>query len=437
MCLPLAPTDPDLPPTNTFYVDPDVGPGGDGSATAPWLELDWEVVDNALATGDVLVVYSALEMDGTSPEAWPGPLTIGRTEPGPHRVLLDGLSLYNTDDAAPVWLSNPTRARAIVRGVSTGYDNIARSRVTVRGFEVTGSKDKGVYWRAGDEVVLEDLIVHDNKGSPSVNLEYSNRSGLPSRSFVLRNSHVYNQIGEGVYIGGVEGEDQDSHEYVEISNNLIHHIWNYGHSTKYDGINIKDRILSVKIHRNVVFTVHWGIEVASPGVISQNLVFDSQSNGLHLNDYWGQGLSGLSLKDVTVLRAGENGIRLSADLKSALGVTMAGTTVLESTQAGLLLAASQGIEAGLDGLVLANNRVGMDGWGDVALEVGDCLIDGNLINDAGAVKGVTKVCESGPLVFGDLSNPAGPDGIFFTTDDPTIPVHPLLKHPKASAVRSD
>ena len=46
--------------------------------------------------------------------------------------------------------------------------------------EVTGSDDKGVYWRAGDEVIIEDCEIHKNHGSPALNLEYVSRSGLPS-----------------------------------------------------------------------------------------------------------------------------------------------------------------------------------------------------------------------------------------------------------------
>lgn len=420
MCLLLEPTEPDQSAATTFYVDPDVSSGGNGSADAPWLELDWTAVDSALAQGNVYVVFSALEADGKTSESWPGPLIISRTDVGPNRVVLDGISHYNADDRAPTWRSNLSRGHAIVRGVTTGFDDVERPRVSVRGFEVTGSTDKGVYWRAGDDIVLEDLIVHDNQGSPAVYLEYSSRSGLASSSFIFRNSHVYNQLGEGVYIGGSEGEDKDSHTYVEVSNNLIHHIWNYG-STEYDGINIKDRILDVNVSRNVLFTTHWGIEAASPGTFRQNLVFDTRADGFHLNDYWGTGMSGMSLQDNTILRAGENGIRIEADTVSASHVTIEGTTVLQSAQAGLLVAASQGMEVAVNDIELVNNQVGMDGWGEVTMELSDCVIDGNLEDDSGAMAGVTTACESRHLVFGDLSNPAGPDGIFFTADDATEP----------------
>jgi len=125
MCLPLEPVPPDPLPTTTFYVNPDVAPGGDGSASSPWQVIDWPAVDRALAAGDTHVLFSSLEQDGTSAEVWPARLDVLRTDTGPHRVVLDGIRVYNVDDTAPRWLATPDRTHAIVPGISTDFDNIA------------------------------------------------------------------------------------------------------------------------------------------------------------------------------------------------------------------------------------------------------------------------------------------------------------------------
>ena len=63
--------------------------------------------------------------------------------------------------------------------------------------------------------------------------------------------------GECIYIGGAEGHDLDAHEVIVVENNLIHDC-RHPFSTHQDGINIKDRMGSVTVARNV----HWGIELA-------------------------------------------------------------------------------------------------------------------------------------------------------------------------------
>lgn len=199
-CLDFAPPTEDPVPAVTRFVDADAS-DGDGSETDPWAGPHWETLDRDVATGNVLVIFDA-------GDTWPEYLAIGRTD--------------------------------------------ARSRITVRGFDVTGSKDKGIYWRSGDDIVIEDNLVHANRGTPSVSLDYTSRSGHRSTSFIVRNNHVWDQAGECIYIGGAEGEDIDAHEVVVIENNLVHDC-RVPFSSQEDGINIKDRIGSVTVARNVVF----------------------------------------------------------------------------------------------------------------------------------------------------------------------------------------
>jgi hypothetical protein len=306
-----------------------------------------------------------------------------------------------------------------VPGIHTTYDDVARSHVTVRGFEVTGSDDKGIYWRAGDEVVIEDNVIHDNRGSPALSMDYANRSGLPSTSFVVRNNHVFNQRGECIYIGGSEGEDLDAHGHVEVVGNLVHNCWD-ALDSKHDGINIKDRIAEVEVRRNVVFETDWGIEIASPGTVANNLVFDTKRNGFHLSDAWGLGLSGMALTDNAILRAGERGVRVGADRLGGEDIVFDGMTIQGSEEAALIWAGDEGVASTLDRVVLADNAVGFDGWGTVELEVRRCRVHGNERDDDGSAAGAAAGCVSERPDFGDLDAPAGPDGAFFTSDDPWL-----------------
>ena len=93
---------------------------GDGAS------LDWDAIDAALEDGDVIVVFEP-------GDRWPR-LEVLRRNEGPHRLVLDG---------------GGASGRAIVEGVLTPFDEGPRHRVTVRGFEITGSRDKGIFWEAG------------------------------------------------------------------------------------------------------------------------------------------------------------------------------------------------------------------------------------------------------------------------------------------------
>ncbi len=406
-CLPFAEPTVDPEPSATFYVHPDGTEGASGSPDDPWGDLDWIALDSALVDGDVLVLFSATS-------TWSAPVDISRTDDGPYRLVLDGGSGQLDGEG---WIAASEGVRATVPGLSTGYDDVARHRVTVRGFEVTGSDDKGIYWRAGDGILLEDLVVHDNDGSPAVSLDYANRTGLPSTGFTLRNSHVFDHRGECVYIGGSEGEDQDSHSELVLERNLIHHCWN-PLSSQHDGINVKDRIRGVTVRDNVIFEVDWGIEVASPGRIEGNLVFDVGRNGFHLSDSWGLGLTGLELVDNAVLRPGEDGVYLGAEAQRWQDVGIDGLLVTEAGVAGVIVAASGGLEASLDRVLLVDNAVGMDGWGTASLSVGSCATRGNESEDSGATAGALAACAESELVTEDLEPSAGPDRLWLTDDDP-------------------
>lgn len=404
-CLTFAPPTVDPVPATTRFVDADVSEG-DGSEESPWPRPNWAELDRDVAVGDVLVVFDA-------GDEWDEPLDVGRTDDGPNRIVLDGHERRRTSDG---WVSAGDR-RASVPGVSTGDDPIVRSRITVRGFDVTGSKDKGIYWWAGDEVVIEDNLVHANRGSPSVSLEYTSRSGHRSASFTVRNNHVWDQKGECIYIGGAEGEDIDAHRVVVVENNLVHDC-THPLSSQHDGINIKDRIGSLTVERNVVFDTHWGIELASPGLVRGNLVFSTRSNGVHVTDEWGDDLSGLLLEDDAIIDVDDAGVYMNASAGSWSGVDLSRLTIVGAGQAAIEVGGGGGIDGVIDDVVLADSKVGLDAWSPMAFELGACVVHQvDLVGDR-SFADVADACVDADPQLGDLEVPAGPDGRFFTSDDP-------------------
>lgn len=406
-CLTLAPPTEDPEPANTRFVDADA-PGGDGSAADPWAVPDWSALDDDVATGHVLVVFDA-------GDTWTAFLAIGRTDTGPNRIVLDGHHSRRTSSG---WV-DAEGTRATVPGIRTGFENVERSRITIRGFDVTDSKDKGIYWRSGDDILIEDNLVHGNRGSPAISLEYTSRSGHRSSSFVVRNNHVWDQAGECIYIGGAEGQDIDAHELVVIENNLVHDC-RHPTSSQDDGINIKDRIGSVTVARNVVFETKWGIEIASPAIIRGNLVFATRSNGIHVTDEWGLGSSGLVLQDNVILDADEAGIYLNATNHAWSDVTLSQLTVVGAREAAIEVGGEGGIAGTIDDVVLADSSIGLDAWSPMSFELGHCTVHGNDLAGDREFAALAEACIDVDPGFSDLGAPAGPDGRFFTQDDPWV-----------------
>lgn len=414
LCLPSLPPVDEPTPVTIFYVDPDVAAGGDGSDARPWTAIDWDAVDGALQAGPVLVQLSALAQDGLEAQEFPARLDVLRLDAGPHRLVLDGRARFNADDAAPRW-EDAGSARARVPGVHTGFENIARSRITVRGLEVTGSDDKGVYWRAGDEVIIEDCEIHKNHGSPALNLEYVSRSGLPSSSFTVRNTHVYDQVGECIYIGGAEGEDLDAHALVVLENNLIHDCTD-PFDTKHDGINIKDRIGEARVTRNVILRTDWGVEAASPGTYAHNVVIDPDREAFLINLSFGPARD-LWFLDNAAIRPGHDGWHVDTEAASATGVRLERFTSLDAGEAGVLLGVGQALEIIIDDVVLAGGEVGLDGWGEpgaLTLELGACALADN---ETDADRLLADRASCGRAELGARTTAAGPDGLMFTDDD--------------------
>lgn len=353
-------------------------------------DLDWPAIDAALVDGDVAVRFSG---------EWPDALQILRTDQGSHRLLLDGTS------------ADGSRAR--FAGANTTQEDVKRSRVTLRGFELADSSSQTVYWRAGDDVILEDLVLHDNGRSPALMLDYANRSGLPSTGLIVRNNHLYDVRGECIYIGGAEDTGGPSHSDVRIENNLIH---GCGHEVHWgddlDGINIKDGITGVVIRRNVISEAHWGMQIDSPALIEQNLIFDILDHGIMLGDGWGASFSTAVIRDLAVLRSKESGVYVGADHVPTDGVTLEHITVADVDDFGVEFAGASGLSASLQDLLFVGDLGAFRGWGDVTLDVSNCLLASGATAEP---LGTDCVATDDSLV--NPASPAGPDGLYFTEDD--------------------
>ena len=364
-------------------------PAGERFDLEPGALPDWSDVNAALTSGPVQVHFSG-ELDEK--------LLVDRWSTSEHRLFLVGND-------------------AIVPGIGTGYDVQPVHRVTVTGFEVTGSTDKGVQWRAGDGIVIADNLIHDNQGSPAVSLDYSSRGEHAAQGFHVLANHVWNQRGECIYIGGSEGDDAPSHDDVRVEDNLVHDCW-VGLESEHDGINLKDRLTNVVVRRNVIFNVDWGIETASPGLYAHNLVLQTNRNGFHLTDGWGTGLGGAVLRDNAVVDAGHAGVYLNASEHRWEALEIDGLVVVGAGGAGLEAGGERGISGTLDDVTVVDSDVGFDAWDPMDLELGSCLVWDNRLRDDRDWEGLADHCERVEPGFGDLSEPAGPDHLFFTDDDP-------------------
>jgi len=108
-----------------FYVDPTYVGTGIGTAAAPWKSFvdgnpnyaaQWDAINSALASNDVIVYFSARNAGSDTPEEIVGTVSVRRTDTSTHRLTLDGMSKYNTNDSAPSWLDYAGASKMRIRG---------------------------------------------------------------------------------------------------------------------------------------------------------------------------------------------------------------------------------------------------------------------------------------------------------------------------------
>lgn len=369
-----------------FYVDPDYAGGPlEGSAARPWNRLgkaEWSVVDDALAGGDVVVHFSARETDADTNEVNTREQGIYRNDASAHRVTLDGMSRYNTDDANPVWLDySGTRCHEIRAGYPMSTGPAKRNCVTIRGFKiVAGVGDRGGqiinYW-GGDHVVIEhnDLSHADTaRHGAGLQFGYAHHKGRSGNggctNIIIRNNVIHDTFGEGIYLGGSEDTGLPAHNGILVENNHVYNTGRWG--GEGDGIDPKDGITDLVIRGNHIHH-GWGdanvngIPSSSPMIAEGNTIHDMPEKGISLGTYWGRGYSGSIVRNNLLYRNGADGIYVGTEDRTVHGTQVLNNTVYGNGGAGLVA----GNGGALTGLVVRNNifvknRSGLTGWGDAS-----------------------------------------------------------------------
>ena len=290
-----------------FYVDPDCAPGGDGSASRPWRALvsyatgpEWSAVNQALAKGPVIVYFSAREAGSEVSEETTSEVNVLRTDRGTHRLTLDGMSRYNTDDAHPSWrdYAGPCKLRIkILRGaISIGCHSTEPQYpmhyVTVRGFEATGATGRVTF--GGSHTVIEHLYIHDITADGAnlmlhVSVDHNGKETFGHLTDItLRNNRIERGQGEGIYVGGNYRtkawggwpEYGNSHSDILIEGNTIQDAGLNG--GEGDGIDVKTGIRNVTIRGNTIARLHPMPDIT--GIICEGVFGDARSDLLIENN---------------------------------------------------------------------------------------------------------------------------------------------------------
>ena len=131
-------------------------------------------------------------------------------------------------------------------------------------------------------------------------------------------------------------------------------------------------------------------------------------------------MSGLILEDNVVLDSDEAGVYLNATHHAWSDVTLSRLTVVGARGAAIEAGGEGGISGSIDDVLLADARVALDAWSPMEFELGECAVHGNDLVGDREFAALARSCLDVDPQFGDLSAPAGPDGWFFTDDDPWV-----------------
>lgn len=283
-----------------FYVDPDWAGTASGNASAPWVKLDgpaWSTINAELDNGPVTVYFSARQALADSNQTTVDRLNIRRTSTSQHRLVLDGMSRYNANDASPDWRSYSGRSRYEIRStrpLTTDNSNGGRRyRFTVRGFRTLSEGGQSVFINDSEDAIVEHCEVSHALGAtggPGLHLGAAN--GF-SRNIVFRKNVVHDTYGEGVYISGASHnsppETTAAHTDILVEDNIIYDIATRGGQS--DGIDVKDNDYGVVIRGNTVYrtgpgTGRDGIVAMSASLIEGNYIYGYGRSGIVLSVYW-------------------------------------------------------------------------------------------------------------------------------------------------------
>jgi hypothetical protein len=297
-----------------FYVSPTYrGASSDGSAAHPWkslldsdqdYEAKWTTILTALATQDVIIYFPARQAGSDTSETLssaggrifvnrPGHCSNPNTRPpcdttGAHRLTLDGMSLYNTNDTTPNWVSYAGTNKFHLSETACGYlglgwdDDVKRDYITMRGFEVSGVCARIML--GGDSNVLEYVWSHDVTGigaqvstSAAVD-DYPTCDDLGKyRGLTMRHNRVERGQGEGLYVAGTYLVTEyggcpaygNTHHDILIENNIVTDPGINGEEG--DGLDLKAGLIGVTVRGNIFINAHNSNE----GILNWNGTFNN------------------------------------------------------------------------------------------------------------------------------------------------------------------
>jgi hypothetical protein len=309
-----------------FYVDPTYSGGGsDGSAAAPWLNLhktsggstEWNAINAALASGHVIVYFSARIVGSDTSETTAQSVDLWRTDTSTNRLTLDGMSKYNTNDTSGSWTdyggSSDCSARKCFKfaitsdGYSVGVTglnpNYPGNYTTVRGFEVTSNGASARVRANGNYSVWEHLWVHDittdgatvqftqpmNEVTCAVTFGYQHH-------FTISRNLIEDGYGEGIYVPGnyfktaqggclANGQAENNHYDMLLEDNIIRNPGANG--GQGDGIDLKAGLLRITLRNNEIT----GMPTATQGIVisgifpNQDLTYADRAGHLIEGNY--------------------------------------------------------------------------------------------------------------------------------------------------------
>jgi MYXO-CTERM domain-containing protein len=437
-----------------FYVDPDFVGTETGDPQSPWTRLHseaWVVIDDALVVGDVIVYFSARQAEAELNQQTTSPVEILRTDGSTNRLILDGRSFYNSDDAAPDWqpASGLHRFEITARyPMTTGPEK--RDYVTISGFRIIAGDDgvggQIIYYWGGDHVIIEqcELMHHPNAGhGAGLQFGYAHHQGENGNGgctdLVIRDNVISDTFGECIYVGGSEDTGLPAHTGVVVARNITFRCGVLG--GEGDCIDIKDGNTDVTIYGNHCYdnadgpNVN-GITASSPITAEHNVIHGTPGKGITFGTFWGRGYSGVRIAYNLLFDNAKDGIYAGTDTLSRpiSDVIILHNTVVGNGGNGLVMGSGEagaitGVQV-VDNLFFDNDGDGLGGWGDL----GGCVAQHNdSFGNQADFAGPFSTCDatgqnlSQAPTLADSNDPAGPDGRYFTNDDglKPLPTSPL------------
>ena len=431
-----------------YYVDPNYGwSGSNGSADAPWTQLNtgnssaWNTINQSLASSDVTVYFSAREAGEDADQSTTSGIGIRRTDNSTHRLTLDGMSKYNSNDLTPKWFDYSGHSRYKISiatyPIESGFEGPKRNYVTIRGFKAFAGSGKALEYWGGDHIIVEE---NEFAGTAISNgslvfFQYAHRQDPADKrqnggctDIVFRNNVIHDSKGEALYIGGSDNTGEPAHSNVTIENNVIYNAGIWG--GQGDSIDIKDGNTNVVIRGNTIYDgTEEGIRTHAQATVESNIIYNVSGSGILFNTYWGRGYSDVSIRGNIVYRNSGHGIYVYTQDSSREinNVKIERNTLIYNGLNGLTIdsTTSGGIsDLSINGNIIKNNQIGIRAYGQITYEISNNNVFNNIVSNYEKISDQTG--DNGNISldpsFSDESSPEGPDGLFWTSDDGLLPL---------------